>query len=126
MNNNNQLSDPQRSYHPIIGLVVLGCMLVQPVLGVIHHVKFKRVKRRQLWSYLHLANGRAAITLGIVNGALGLWLARETTAVKTGYLATAVPMWTVWMVIAGWEEWHRWKSSREDARRKLSSGSVSF
>jgi hypothetical protein len=69
--------------------------VAQPVLGLIHHERFRRLQRRQIWSYLHLFNGRIPITLGIVNGALGLWIARESDRLKVAYLATAGAMWYV-------------------------------
>jgi hypothetical protein len=44
------MSDPDINYHPIIGLVVFVCLLLQPVLGHLHHQRFKQVHRRQKWS----------------------------------------------------------------------------
>ncbi|KAL2256513.1 hypothetical protein VTK26DRAFT_1558 [Humicola hyalothermophila] len=121
------LSDPDMNYHPIIGLVVAACLLLQPVLGFIHHAKFKQVRRRQVWSYLHLFNGRIFITLGIVNGALGLWQARASGKLKSAYIGAAVAMWAVWMLVALWGECRRWVASRGGMRRrKVSDGDVSF
>lgn len=118
------MTDPSTSYHPIIGLVVMACLILQPALGLIHHEKFKRLHRRQIWSYLHLFNGRVAITLGIVNGALGLWMARASSKLKTAYVAAAATMWALWMLIALWSEWKRWRQARQG--RKLSAGDISF
>jgi hypothetical protein len=89
------MREPNTSCHAIIGLVVLACLVAQPVLGLIHHERFRRLQRRQIWSYLHLFNGRIPITLGIVNGALGLWIARASDRLKVAYLATAGAMWYV-------------------------------
>lgn len=98
------MSNPNAKYHPIIGLVVTGMMAVQPVLGLVHHVRFKRTGRRGVWSYLHLFNGRIGITLGITNAGLGLWMAREGKGVKIAYIVVAVVMWTMWMTAAAWGE----------------------
>ena len=106
------MADPSINYHPIIGLVVMACLIVQPVLGLIHHEKFKKVQRRQVWSYLHLVNGRLCITLGIINGAFGLWMAGASDGLKIGYVAVAGGMWALWMVTAVWCEWKRWLEAR--------------
>ncbi|KAF2995225.1 hypothetical protein E8E13_002247 [Curvularia kusanoi] len=64
-------------YHPIIGLVLFAMLFFQPIMGYVHHLKFKRYKRRTIWSYEHLWVGRIAITLGMINGGLGLLLAYD-------------------------------------------------
>lgn len=120
------MSNPNINYHPIIGLVVLVCLLFQPVLGIIHHVKFKALRRRQVWSYLHLFNGRVFITLGMANGGLGLWMARASTTLKTAYIAAAAAMWSLWMLAAVWGEFRRWRANRREMRRKLLLGDVAF
>ncbi|GAB1316121.1 hypothetical protein MFIFM68171_06331 [Madurella fahalii] len=122
----NIMSNPNINYHPIIGLVVLACLLLQPVLGIIHHVKFKKLGRRQIWSYLHLFNGRVFITLGIVNGAFGLWMARAPTTLKTAYVAVAAAMWSLWMLAAAWGEFRQWRASRREMDQKLVEGETTF
>ncbi|KAK4465883.1 hypothetical protein QBC42DRAFT_333156 [Cladorrhinum samala] len=94
------LTDPSINYHPIIGLVLLGLFLIQPVIGLIHHARFKKLQRRQVWSYLHLLNGRAGITVGIVNGGLGLNLAGASAHKKKVYVIVASVIWVLWMVVA--------------------------
>ncbi|KAL2264079.1 hypothetical protein VTK26DRAFT_2573 [Humicola hyalothermophila] len=97
-------------YHLIIGLVVLGLLVLQPFLGIMHHVRFKKLRRRQVWSYLHLGNGRVVITLGIVNGGLGLHVAREATRFVIAYSVVAGVMWLLWMLAAVWGEVKRRKT----------------
>lgn len=118
------MSDPNINYHPIIGLVVFACLLLQPVFGHLHHQKFKQVHRRQKWSYIHLFNGRVFITLGIVNGALGLWIAGASHQFKTAYVTAAAAMCSVWLGVALWSEWHRKKESWR--QQKPNEGEVSF
>ncbi|KAK4133699.1 hypothetical protein BT67DRAFT_366696, partial [Trichocladium antarcticum] len=101
------MSNSSTSYHPIIGIVVLACLLFQPWLGYMHHAGFKKVQGRQIWSYLHMFNGRVFITLGIVNGGLGLWMAGASQKLKTAYIAVSVSMWSLWMLAALWGEWQR-------------------
>lgn len=84
------------------------CLLFQPLLGFLHHDNFKQTRRRGVWSYLHLVNGRVAITLGIVNGALGLWLAKASERLRVMYVAAAVAMWVIWVLVACWAECKRW------------------
>ncbi|KAF3039357.1 hypothetical protein E8E12_005828 [Didymella heteroderae] len=64
-------------YHPIIGLLLFALLFFQPVMGYIHHLRFKKLQRRTVWSYGHLWLGRIAITLGMINGGLGLLLAYD-------------------------------------------------
>ena len=64
--------------HPIIGIVLFALLAFQPLLGYLHHVYFKRYNKRTIWSYGHIWFGRIAIILGIVNGGLGLGLAKRT------------------------------------------------
>jgi sulfite exporter TauE/SafE len=87
--------------------------VIQPVIGVIHHKVYKRLQRRQIWSYLHLANGRVGITLGIINGGLGLHLAGASDYRKRVYAIVAAIMWALWMGVAVWAELRRVRRSRQ-------------
>lgn len=109
----NLLTNDATKYHPIIGLVVFVVLLVQPIFGVVHHARFNRVQRRQVWSYLHLFNGRVAITLGIINGGLGLYLADASADRKKVYTIVAAVMWTLWMLVALWAELMRYRRNRK-------------
>lgn len=88
-----QMSEP----HAIIGLVVLGGLLIQPVTGLTHHLLYKRVGRPNAATYPHIWWGRAIITLGIINGGLGLQLAANTKAGEIVYGVVAAIIWLVWM-----------------------------
>ncbi|KAF4448607.1 hypothetical protein F53441_8026 [Fusarium austroafricanum] len=61
--------------HVIIGTVVCGLMIVQPILGWLHHRNYLKYQRRTGISYGHLWYGRTLMIAGIVNGGLGLSLA---------------------------------------------------
>ncbi|KAF1999794.1 iron reductase domain protein [Amniculicola lignicola CBS 123094] len=87
--------------HPIIGIVIFAVLFLQPILGLLHHMLFKKYRTRTLWSYCHIWIGRAVVTLGIINGGLGFKLA-DTMNVgsKTGmivYSVVAGIMWLVWV-----------------------------
>lgn len=85
-------------YHPIIGIVVLIAIFLQPILGFLHHALFKKYQSRTLWSYAHIWLGRVAITLGIINGGLGLhWADSMNSSSKGGMIAYAVIAVIVWL-----------------------------
>ncbi|ORY62055.1 uncharacterized protein BCR38DRAFT_437282 [Pseudomassariella vexata] len=103
-NNSSLLEMEQTRAHPIIGLVVLAVLFLQPVLGWIHHIRFKALGRRTAWSYAHLFIGRTTITLGIINGGLGLQLAGASDSAITAYSIVAAIMWTLWVIAAAYGE----------------------
>ena len=92
--------------HPIVGIVVFLLIVFQPVLGFVHHVAFKKYSRRTVWSYAHLWLGRVAITLGIINGGLGLQLSQRTRifapsqGAVIGYAVAAGVMWLLYVASA--------------------------
>ena len=82
--------------HPIIGIVLFALLAFQPLLGYLHHVYFKKHNKRTFWSYGHIWFGRIAIILGIVNGGLGLRLAK-----RTGFMAPSEGAVIGYSVVAG-------------------------
>ncbi len=109
---------------------MLVALFFQPILGTVHHLRFKKLQRRGVWSHLHIWNGRIMITLGIINGGIGLYLAGATTALKTAYGVVAGVMWVLWMLLAIFGELRRVRSNERknksrgsgSPRRKLSEG----
>ena len=120
----NLLDNEATRYHPIIGLVVLAILVLQPALGLIHHSRFKRVRRRQVWSYLHLFNGRVGITLGIINGGLGLSLSGAPARWRRVYIAVAAVMWSLWMLVALWAEVRRLRQNRNAAKAPVTAAAA--
>jgi uncharacterized membrane protein len=106
------LQTPSTRYHPIIGLVLLALLVIQPVVGFVHHRAYKRVQERQLWSYLHLVIGRVGITLGIVNGGLGLYISNASAYHTRVYSIVAAVIWALWMAVAVWAEVRKLRQSR--------------
>ncbi|KAJ9142328.1 hypothetical protein NKR23_g7215 [Pleurostoma richardsiae] len=111
--NSSLLSSSQTNYHPIIGILVLVALIFQPLLGFIHHLKFKRVQRRQIWSHLHIWNGRIMVPLGIINGGLGLKLASASSDLKTAYAVVAGIMGGLWLLTAVVSELRRSRNRKE-------------
>jgi len=95
--------------HPIIGIVVFVLLFFQPFLGLLHHFMFKKYSRRMIWSYGHLWLGRIVITLGIINGGLGLRLARNTRKGEIAYGVIAAVMWLTYVASAVYGELKRRK-----------------
>jgi hypothetical protein len=85
--------------HSIIGLVVVGSLLLQPVTGLVHHLLYKHRGRPNGATYSHIWWGRAVITLGIINGGLGLQLTENTTKGEIAYGIVAAFMWLLWMTV---------------------------
>lgn len=88
-------------YHPVTGIVVFVLILLQPIFGFLHHALFKKYQSRTFWSYVHVWLGRIAVTLGIVNGGLGLhWADSMNMSSRGGIIAYAVIaliMWLAWV-----------------------------
>jgi hypothetical protein len=85
--------------HAIIGIVVVVALLAQPITGLTHHILFKRYGRPNTATYPHVWWGRAVITLGIINGGLGLQLAHNTRKGEIAYAVVAAFMWLLWMTV---------------------------
>lgn len=83
--------------HSVIGIIVAGCLLLQPISGLTHHILYKRHGRRNVATYPHVWWGRAVISLGIINGGLGLKLADNSRGGEIAYGVVAGFMWILWM-----------------------------
>lgn len=82
----------------------MGLLIFQPLSGMLHHNMFKQHNRRVFYSYCHIWLGRILITLGIVNGGLGLMFAMEypllppPQAAIIGYSVGAGVMWLFYIL----------------------------
>ncbi|OTA63093.1 hypothetical protein K449DRAFT_433177 [Hypoxylon sp. EC38] len=99
-NNTSLLQLSSSNAHPIIGIVILAVLFFMPPLGFAHHSKFKQLKRRTIYSHAHLWLGRASLTLGIINGGLGLQLARPSQSVIIAYSIVGGILWLIWLMVA--------------------------
>ncbi len=75
--------------HPIIGIVLLAMIVVQPFAGWLHHRQFVRSGQRSAVSHSHIWIGRIAIVLGMINGGLGLELGGVETRYVIAYSVVA-------------------------------------
>ncbi|KAF2850182.1 iron reductase domain protein, partial [Plenodomus tracheiphilus IPT5] len=114
-------------YHPIIGIVVLILVFFQPLTGWLHHNLFKKYSHRTMWSYAHIWLGRIAVTLGIINGGLGLKLADSMIMSSQGgiivYGVIAGLVWLAWVAAMVVGEVRRKRASANGAT-KLSGTDV--
>jgi len=63
-------------YHPIIGYVVVGLVvMIQPALGLVQHLLFRKRSRKTIFGLTHRWLGRIIIILGMINGGLGFMFA---------------------------------------------------
>jgi hypothetical protein len=91
--------DELTTYHAIIGLVVTGALLLQPITGLVHHSLFKRHNQKNAATYPHVWWGRAVVTLGIVDGGFGLQLSGNTRSGEIIYGVLAGFFWVLWMSV---------------------------
>src|ERR1700754_4238597 len=84
-----------------------------PCLGVMHHIGYRKHRRRGLFSHVHIWLGRIGITLGIVNGGLGLYIASNASRGRlAAYGVVAGVIWLTWFFVAILGEVFRTRRSR--------------
>lgn len=101
------------TYHAIVGIFVIAAISIQPITGFIHHLRFKSVGRRTLWSYAHMFWGIPVITLGIINGGFGLQLNGASTTYIVVYAIFAVLIWLTWMCISVFAQIKRGRATHQ-------------
>jgi len=109
--------------HPVIGIVVVGLLLIQPPLALIHHQIYKQDGRRTFWAAGHVWWGRIIVTLAIINGGLGLQLSGNTTKGEIAYGVIAGVMWLLWVVVSTVSSL-RTKGTLAETGNKISKGEV--
>jgi hypothetical protein len=104
--------------HPMIGVVVIGALFIQPFLGFGHHLLYKARGNPNIFTQPHIWWGRIFVTVGIINGGLGLQLTGGSTAMEFAYTAVSSVVWVAWMAVA----FMAWKTKRAAARDGSISG----
>ncbi|KAK4442821.1 cytochrome b561/ferric reductase [Podospora aff. communis PSN243] len=66
--------------HTILGTIVVAALFLQPFIGYFHHRRYIRTQTQSIWGTVHVWYGRALLFLGIINGGLGLQLAKGSPA----------------------------------------------
>lgn len=109
--------------HPIIGIIIFGLAFFQSILGLVHHSLFPKYRLRTVWAFVHVWLGRLLITLGIINGGLGLQLSANTTKGEIAYGVIAGVIWCVYMgiVLATWK-WGDAEDGKDDEKERRGRG----
>ena len=66
---------------------------------MIHHIIYKKYLTRTAWATAHVWYGRVLVTLGIINGGLGLRLSDNTKGGEIAYGIVAGLLWILWMAV---------------------------
>ena len=61
---------------------------------------YRTTHKRTIWAISHVWWGRIIVTLGIINGGLGLQLSGNTTNGEIAYGVIAGVIWLVWFAVA--------------------------
>ncbi|EQL35470.1 hypothetical protein BDFG_02953 [Blastomyces dermatitidis ATCC 26199] len=95
-------------YHPIIGYVVIGWLvLCQPLLGYLHHLNYVKTHGPSAVGRVHRWVGRCMLALGIINGGLGFkfsGIGKETVPVA-GVIVYAIIAGVIGVAYAGISTW---------------------
>ncbi|KIW53563.1 hypothetical protein PV05_09123 [Exophiala xenobiotica] len=113
-------------YHPMIGLVLLCFISLQPLSSLVNHFYRVRYPRIGILGQVHLWSGRLLITLGIINGGLGFQFASTLPVFqwpkgpKILYGAVATLIWIIYVgVVLVWAELKRTPNTSAGDREQL-------
>lgn len=81
-----------------LGVIVCVLMILQPVLGWLHHMHFVKFGKRGAVSHVHLWYGRLLMLLGIVNGGVGLQFSAAPSQFVAAYSVVAAVVSIVYLV----------------------------
>lgn len=84
--------------HPIIGIIVIGVLFLQPFGGLLHHMLFRKHQKPTVWGAAHRWMGRVMLILGAINGGLGLQLSADTVKGEIAYGVLAGIFFALWAV----------------------------
>ena len=93
-------------------------MVLQPAFGWFHHLHFVKHQGRGAISHVHIWYGRILIALGIINGGLGLELARAENGYKIAYGAVSAIMFIVYTVGKTALSMHKSRQRKKTAMQK--------
>jgi hypothetical protein len=96
-------------------------MIVQPVLGFLHHMYFKKNQTRGVVSYAHIWYGRVIMVVGIINGGLGLQLSGASNSFVVAYTVLAAVLGVAYGIAHNIGEYHRAGRERKQSPKSISS-----
>ncbi|KAJ5209432.1 hypothetical protein N7449_003811 [Penicillium cf. viridicatum] len=83
------LSHGVHTWHQYIGLVIATTILLQGILGWMHHMKYERLKRKTKIGDVHVWLGWVVLILGWTNVAMGLRLSDYTVTLQGWFVVAA-------------------------------------
>ncbi|KAK3694700.1 hypothetical protein B0T22DRAFT_79219 [Podospora appendiculata] len=89
--------------HTILGTVVVCLLLIQPVLGYLHHRHFVAHQRRGAVSYVHIWYGRVLMVMGVVAGGLGIELSGGKTPIIVAYSVVSAVVFVAYFIGKLWK-----------------------
>jgi hypothetical protein len=94
--------------HVVIGLLATSMIIVvQPAMGILQHLHYRKTGGKSVYAYIHRWNGRIAIILGMVNQGLGFQLVGIGTVVRPHSLIRNFVFLGIfggiWFVLATWD-----------------------
>lgn len=118
------VSDQWKAFngHPILGTIIIALLLLQPVLGYVHHLIYVREHKRTGWIYAHMWYGRALLVLAVINGGLGLQLSGNTTKGKIAYGVIAGFMFLLYLAVLAIAYLRKDKSPEGETGEKMVGG----
>lgn len=105
-----------------LGTIVVALLGIQPILGWIHHSRYKRHQRRTFISHVHIWYGRILMVLGVINGGFGLRDQDAKMSYKIAYAVVAGVLGGLYIGAAIWGAVKRRRSPRVSSKSSGSSG----
>jgi hypothetical protein len=93
-------------------------LLGQPILGIMHHRRYKKLGRRTAWSTAHVWYGRLLMTIGGINGLLGLNLSGNVNG-EIFWAVIEITVLFVYTIVVGapvYAQWRKERSARISAK----------
>lgn len=97
--------------HTKLGTVVVVLLLIQPILGIMHHKYFLKYRERGAISYAHIWWGRILLTLAVINGGLGLKLTNAGNSAVIAYAIIAAVCFGIYAIVKSWAVVRRGRQS---------------
>ncbi|PYH47557.1 cytochrome and DOMON domain-containing protein [Aspergillus saccharolyticus JOP 1030-1] len=105
-------------YHPVIGYVAVGgVVIIQPILGIMQHLHFRKTGTSSLYGVSHRYLGRFLAALGIINGGIGFHYAttKNPDIPPASPIAYGIICGAMFIIYVGVIAWRRRKNNRQAA-----------
>ncbi|RAL01590.1 cytochrome and DOMON domain-containing protein [Aspergillus ibericus CBS 121593] len=106
-------------YHPVIGYVAVGgVVLIQPLLGIMQHLHFRKTGTSSLYGVSHRYLGRFFAALGVINGGIGFHYAtaKNPDIPRASPLAYGIICGSMFVIYVSVILWRRSKSQAKPSK----------